>query len=81
MAVVKTLSEMEVGERHSGRDIDLFIVSNDDVVVISETCMECGDLQTDALFEVKAKFHGYNHTGTAEKYHKPIRMSRIYIIS
>lgn len=81
MADVKKLTDMEIGEKYSGRDIDLFIVENDDVVVISESCTACADLQTDAQFEVKAKFNGYNHSGPAEKYHKPIKLSRIYIIS
>lgn len=81
MAEVKILKDMELGEKYKGRDIDLFIVSNDDVVVISESCSACSDLQTDSMFEVKAKFNGYNHTGAEEKYHKPIKQSRIYIIS
>lgn len=81
MAEVKILKDMELGEKYKGRDIDLFIVSNDDVVVISESCSACSDLQTDSMFEVKAKFSGYNHAGTAEKYHKPIKPSRVYIIS
>ncbi len=81
MAEVKVLAELEIGEKYSGRDIDYFIVKNDDVVVVSESCMECADLQTDALFEVKAKFKGYNHTRFDEKYHIPVKLSRVYIIS
>lgn len=81
MAEARVLPEMHIGEKYSGRDIDNFIVRNDDVVVISESCMNCADLQTDAMFEVKAVFKGYNHTGFDEKYHRPIKLSRIYIIS
>lgn len=81
MAEVKVLKDLEIGEKYKGRDIDLFIVTNDDVVVISETCTACADLETDTMFEVKAKFNGYNHAGSAEKYHKPIKPSRVYIIS
>lgn len=81
MADVKVLKDMEVGEKYTGRDIDIFIVANDDVLVISESCTACADLQTDTMFEVKAKFNGYNHSGPAEKYHKPLKPSRIFIIS
>lgn len=81
MAEVKVLPELQIGEKYSGRDIDLFITSHDDVVVISESCMECADLQTDTQFEIKAKFNGYNHSGYPEKFRKRIPLSRIYIIS